>query len=224
MDEDDFLRRLAALVEYTDNLYNKVSSDWLEHLEESGMSPVNLKTKKVSDIMNDSSIRKAVMEYQAYLNDIDLNNLFKHESASDFVICYRIKMQNSIEDKILRYSSEELHQNGKVPINKCLNDLFGIRVVADVSISHEAIQSYINQKYSHLRCIDSSKDVQDPIKYPNIKYIATHIYYKGRNDNRLFPWELQVWRKGNSSMNDKSHRLYKQDYTEWESDETVNEG
>ena len=224
MDKDEFLSRLAGLVEYTDELYNDVSCKWLKHLGDSGVSAINLKAKKVSDIMNDSRIREAVMEYRAYLNDIDLNNLFRHDSAPDFVICYRIKMQNSIEDKILRYSSEELHQNGKVPINKCLNDLFGVRVVADVTISHDDIQSFINSKYGHLRCIDSSKDVQDPINHPNIQYIATHIYYKGRNDNRLFPWELQIWSKGNRSMNDESHRLYKQDYIEWESDQTVSEG
>lgn len=114
----------------------------------------------------------------------------------------RIKGQNSIEYKIENYVLN--HENGNVPINKCLNDLFGIRVIIAEDISHKDIQNYITDRYPALKCIDSSKG----------DYIATHVYFK--DDNFSFPWELQIWKSSDKDKNLSSHKQYKQEYTKWE--------
>ena len=45
---------------------------------------------------------------------------------------------------------------GKVPINKCFNDLFGIRIICNTDISFDEIFNLIDTKYDNLKCIDSS--------------------------------------------------------------------
>lgn len=49
------------------------------------------------------------------------------------IINTRVKTHNSIEYKIENYRSN--HEDGKIPINKCLNDLYGIRIILSEDIS-----------------------------------------------------------------------------------------
>lgn len=129
--------------------------------------------------------------------------------TEDFKNCKintRVKTQNSIEFKTKNYS--ENHENGKVPINKCFNDLFGIRIILEQNLKHKDIQSFIKEKHKDLKCIDSSK------KEGNYK--ATHVYFS--TNNYTFPWELQIWNKADEENNLKSHEKYKQDYVKWEAE------
>lgn len=112
--------------------------------------------------------------------------------------------KNSIEFKIENYIKN--HEDGKIPINKCFNDLFGIRIICNEELSFDKIVKLINNKYSNLKCIDSSKN----------EYKATHIYFK--KDNFTFQWELQVWNKTDEIRNINSHEKYKQDYIKWENE------
>lgn len=114
----------------------------------------------------------------------------------------RVKSQNSIEYKINNYMSEK-HNNGKNPINKCFNDLYGIRIILSGSFKYDEIKEFVEKRYS-LKCINSSKG----------EYVATHIYFK--KNNYSFQWELQVWDKEHEINNIRSHEKYKQDYTKWE--------
>lgn len=98
----------------------------------------------------------------------------------------------------------EWHEYGKIPINKCLNDLFGVRVILDSAVTFAQVDSFIKQEYGDLyRCVDSS----------NLDYIATHVYFK--KDNFSFPWELQIWNECNRESNIASLARYKQGYTNW---------
>lgn len=116
----------------------------------------------------------------------------------------RVKAQNSIEYKIQRYKTD-LHEFGKIPVNKCINDLFGIRIFLDPAVPFEDIYTFVDVAYQQkYRCIDSSK----------YDYRAVHMYYK--KNNRSFPWELQIWNKCDAVNNFASHKKYKQDYTTWE--------
>ncbi|WP_270613221.1 hypothetical protein [Coprococcus sp. AM97-35] len=114
----------------------------------------------------------------------------------------RIKQLNSIEYKISRYNTGDL--KGKVPINKCLNDLFGVRIIIDSSFTHDDLADHLKAKYSMLKLTNASKN----------GYIASHLYFM--MDNQLFPWKLQIWQKQDEMNNLASHKLYKQDYTSWE--------
>ena len=98
------------------------------------------------------------------------------------------------------------HENGKIPINKCFNDLLGIRIICNKQLTYEEILKLVDMKYSDLKCIDSSK----------YEYKATHIYFK--KDNNTFQWELQVWNKVDEANNINSHERYKQNYVKWENE------
>ena len=138
--------------------------------------------------------------------EIELDsNLFKISTSTT-----RVKNINSVETKIDRYyNSPDL--NGKSPINKCLNDLLGFRIIIDSDFTHSDIENFVNNKYNSLqnitlKCTDSSK----------YGYIASHIYFHKKGDNSVFPWELQIWKESDKINNIKQHKKYKQDYTNWE--------
>lgn len=91
---------------------------------------------------------------------------------------------------------------GKVPVNKCFNDLFGVRIILEYPMSFSAILSFVEDAYhGKYKCIDSS----------NLDYKAVHVYFKENND--FFQWELQVWNRCDVSANLSSHKKYKQRYT-----------
>ena len=127
---------------------------------------------------------------------------FKKFNNNNTTVNIRTKSKNSIEYKIKNYN--ENHENGKVPISKCFNDLFGIRIICSKELSFNEILELINIKYNNLKCIDSSKN----------EYKATHIYFK--KNNYTFQWELQIWNKKDEINNINSHEKYKQDYVKWE--------
>ena len=111
-------------------------------------------------------------------------------------MCYNIAINRYIDNK---------PEHGLSPINKCVNDLFRIRIICDGEIDFEDLQNHINCSYG-LKCINAAK----------ADYIATHIYFK--RDNYSFPWELQVWEKRYTDSNLISHHKYKQNYVLWENE------
>lgn len=130
---------------------------------------------------------------------IELNKTFDSNS-----ITARVKSQNSIEYKLENYTKN--HNNGEGPLNKCFNDIYGIRVIFEDEINFDEIKKFIDLNYPNLKCIDSSKK----------EYMATHIYFK--KDNFSFPWELQIWEKKHEISNINSHEKYKQEYKKWENE------
>lgn len=81
-----------------------------------------------------------------------------------------------------------------------------IRIIYNEELTYNKIVNLVNNKYSNLKCINSSKK----------DYKATHIYFK--NNNFSFQWELQVWNKLDEIKNIQSHEKYKQDYVRWENE------
>ena len=96
------------------------------------------------------------------------------------------------------------NDNGEIPINKCLNDIYGVRIILEENVEYNRIQKFIKDNFLNLKCIDASKE----------QYKAIHIYFK--KDNYSFPWELQIWNKSEEQSNKISHKNYKQEYTKWE--------
>ena len=91
-----------------------------------------------------------------------------------------------------------------MPINKCCNDLFGIRIIIKEDYSLEEIINHVKACYPDLKVIDSSKN----------EYKAIHVYFS--ENNYSFPWELQIWTEKYEMKNLNSHKKYKQGYTIWE--------
>ena len=134
---EEYRCRLLDLIKYIGDLHQKISSDWEAYATSNNIEQANLKKKQVCDIPNERPIFEEIEGYRTFLNNIDFNKLFVPYNQPDFETKSRVKMANSIEDKINRYNGFE-HQ-GKVAINKCFNDLYGIRVIINAKTTHEEI-------------------------------------------------------------------------------------
>lgn len=162
---------------------------------------VNYSTTNVRDINNE--IKNQIVKYRSFISDATVDLFLSlGEKFQTCKVNTRIKNANSIEYKIENYNL--YHVNGKVSINKCLNDICGIRVILFHPMTLDEIMKTINDKYSNLKCRNSSKG----------EYKAVHLYFKNGND--CFQWELQIWNAEDESKNLESHKKYKQEYAQWE--------
>jgi hypothetical protein len=184
---------VLSIINEINSLHGSISKD-LNYL-------LKFKLKKsVSSIVENNTIKSDFQEiinlYKEELN----NNLFRISNIQTKynAIRFRIKQAESISEKLLYYMND-IHENGKIPINKCLNDFLGFRILVDDLYSiYEILKNSptINQKMRmYLREDDDYKGI--------------HIYFKN-GKNVYFPWELQIWDIKDSILNEKSHREHKQ--------------
>ena len=191
---------LKALIDYVQSVYDEITNIW----QEQAICKINLKKSQVKDIDIDGKIYSTINEYVKLLNKQSSIVFIQLPSICSSQVTARVKAQNSIELKIQNYKTAK-HEFGKVPINKCFNDLFGVRILLKKPLSYDEITAFIKQTYDDkYKCIDSSK----------LEYKATHLYFKQGNTN--FQWELQIWNECDRENNLKSHKKYKQEYTTWE--------
>lgn len=197
------LEELDKLINFIQTEYIQLTNKW----EQSDYyTKVNLKNNQVCDLLENKLILDTIVNYREFINQNNIQLLmdFKKFNSENTTVNIRTKAKNSIEFKIENYIKN--HENGKVPISKCFNDLFGIRIICSKELPFDEVLKLINNKYNNLKCIDSTKN----------DYKATHIYFK--KDNYAFQWELQVWNKKDEVNNIISHEKYKQDYVKWENE------
>ena len=196
-------KTLDQLIDKLLPLYNTINESWGKM---DSFNSINVKKKSIADIQKEQKIWNSILQYRKFMAAHQLDVLQEISSLQSDVsrISVRIKQLNSIEYKIYRYNVGELR--GKVPINKCLNDLFGMRIIMDDSFTHDDLKEHIEESYPDMKLTDASKK----------EYVASHLYIKP--SNQLFPWELQIWKKEDERNNLESHKLYKQDYTSWENE------
>lgn len=196
------------MFEELDRLINFIQKEYIEFNEKWQKSnyyyKFNLKNNLVCDLLNNEMMLETIFNYREFINENNIQLLmdFKQFNSEISKVNIRTKTKNSIEFKIKNYNDN--HENGKIPIEKCLNDLFGIRIICSQKLNYDEIVNFIKEKHKKLKCIDSSKK----------DYKATHIYFK--QDNFNFQWELQIWNKEDEINNINSHEKYKQDYVKWE--------
>ena len=196
------LEDLDKLIIFINQEYNELYEKW----KQSNLyMPINQKNILVKNIKEDKNILDSILNYRLFINENHLDfKIALDELNLTSEVNSRVKAQNSIEYKINNYMSEK-HNNGEIPINKCFNDLYGIRIIFNDKITYNEIKEFVENRYDgKLKCIDSSKG----------EYVATHIYF--RKSNFSYQWELQVWDKEHEKTNIISHEKYKQDYTKWE--------
>lgn len=198
------------MLEELDKLINFIQTEYIDFTtkwEQSNYySKINLKNTVVCDILENKVLLDAIINYREFINENNIQLVldFKQFTTEKSKVNIRTKAKNSIEYKIKNYM--ENHENGKVPINKCFNDLFGIRIISKDGLTYNEIENLITKKYGNVKCINSSKK----------EYKATHIYFK--KNNFSFQWELQIWNKIDEINNIQSHERYKQDYVRWENE------
>lgn len=195
------LEELDLLINFLQTEYLEFNKKWMQS---SYYERINFKDNKVCDLNNNEHILNTIFNYREFINK---NNIFLLLQLQSFEgekekINTRVKLKNSIQYKIENYIKN--HNAGEIPINKCLNDLFGIRVILSEELGITEIIEFVHVKYPNLKVIDSSKG----------EYKATHIYFRDGNYN--FQWELQIWNKCDEATNIESHRKYKQEYVKWE--------
>lgn len=191
---------LKSLIDYIQSAYSEVTKEWLCR-----NSPrINLKRLLVADIDVNGAIYKSISDYVQLLNERSADISLQLSSVCSYQVTTRVKAQNSIEFKIQNYKTAG-HEFGKIPINKCINDLFGFRIFLETPLTFDEIHAFVKEVYQDkYRCIDSSK----------LNYKGVHLYFK--EDNQSYPWELQIWNKCDAESNFESHKKYKQGYTTWE--------
>lgn len=119
----------------------------------------------------------------------------------------RIKNINSIFSKVYQYKMKK--EKGEVPFNKCINDIFGLRVKVPflkIKTVYDLLVKLKTENAWGYRITDASKKKE--------KYRGVHMYIS--NGNFSLPWEIQFWLKRHDSRNRKSHSKYKLSYTSWE--------
>lgn len=144
---------LKDLIDYIQSVYTEITDEWLRETP----TKTNLKNALVADIDADGIIYKSIMEYVQLLNEKSADITLPLASVCSCKVTARVKAQNSIEFKIQNYKTER-HEFGKIPINKCINDLFGIRIFLREPLTFDEVYSFIEDTYpNRYRCIDSSK-------------------------------------------------------------------
>lgn len=192
---------INILINYIQKKYDEVSNGWKKDIK---YYPLNMKSSRVENIYKDEKLLEYVFNYRNYISENtasitqDIENLNILSSVNT-----RVKALNSIQDKIEKY--EKKKEEGKIPIKKCLNDIFGLRIILGNTLSHESIKKYIENNFPKLKCIIAFRG----------NYKATHVYF-GNDDNTKFQWELQIWNKIDERDNLISHAKHKQEYTKWE--------
>lgn len=134
----------------------------------SNLLSFNLKNTISSVVANnsiDSDFQELVNSYKKELNSIvggisDIQNKFVG-------IRYRIKQAESISEKLLYYMTD-VHEFGKVPLNKCLNDLLGFRILV---IDLESV-------YATLKHDDRVTSITKMYLRTDGGYSGIHLYFK----------------------------------------------
>ena len=83
--------------------------------------------------------------YRCFINIINIDLLSEYENLNlKNKIEKRVKAQNSIQYKIDKYT---LKNNGEIPINKCLNDIYGTRIILNKEIEYDLIKKFVEKNF-----------------------------------------------------------------------------
>lgn len=206
---------LIELVRDINTLHKNQSIEWFDGID----NAYNLKRKLIRDIFlvkedSDQHEAKSIStDFLKYLNGYceNLNKILSGPEydflAPELLTSTRIKDPDSRVAKLMHYMNGK-SEKGKVSINKCLNDLLGFRVWLDNfehgKLSCSLLKEELKKQGVIVRVHDSCKG----------DYMATHIYFNNEN-NKFFPWELQIWNYKDHESNIYSHSEHKQGYTKW---------
>lgn len=210
-----FYNEIKQIIIEICDFHNKFSAAWIDKNKSSELEFLNFKkrqVREVTDIIEEREVfflkDKFNSLLKSYMNElkpltIDFEMEYKYEK---FDFRSRGKQFDSIMDKLKFYRVGK-QEKGAFNLNKCLNDLFGIRIVIE-DFDHNCKNFYQLceelKTNNRIRVMDSSKH----------DYKATHIYFHGES-NQYFPWELQIWNSNDCKSNDISHGVHKRAYTEW---------
>lgn len=190
--------KLLQVMEKICDIYYRLTLLWKKSYN--GQFSFNQKKFIVKNIETNENVYNNSIQYREFLSE-NYDEICEVGLIPN-IEC-RIKALNSIESKISGYSKSKKHEYGRIPFNKCLNDILGFRYIT-------------NNKYNIFEIKDLVTKLKTDIKITPIvaireDYKAIHIYF--RLDNFSYQWELQIWNINDAATNLKSHEKYKQKYT-----------
>ena len=144
------LNELDKLINFIQTEYFNFTQKW----ESSNYnSKINLKNNLVCDLPENQLLLNEIVNYRDFINQNNIQLLLnlKHFNSTNIKINNRTKAKNSIEFKIENYIQN--HEQGKIPISKCFNDLFGIRAILNIELNYNEILNLIIAKYKNIKCI-----------------------------------------------------------------------
>lgn len=199
MDQND-IENILQIVEILKKMQHRLNEEWkkanypVRNLKRIYISEVWMPT---SDVSSEFSI-----EMRAYSNLANKYSLITEMAIPDcYNIRVRAKQQYSILAKLQKYIEKK--EKGKMPICKCLNDLFGARYICNENMDYLEI-------FSQLNTIFENDNMVRIVKSFHGSYTAVHLYIQ--EENSTFPWELQIWKQEDEISNENSHKKYKQEY------------
>lgn len=213
MDADTTLGQLKILIDEIIELHSQVTEKWIVYAKNNNIPLFNQKSIRVSDASGD--ILTAINKYDEFLARCKMLRGFSEKSANGIVVNARVKAQNSVMEKRDDYCIYANHK-GKVSINKCFNDLFGIRAIVDCDDLTLDLVKNLCDSYDCLKIENKNFELTESKE----NYIAIHIYIKGKGKaevvNRLFRWELQIWTSRQAENNHNQHERHRFKYRRWE--------
>ncbi|MEV2910043.1 hypothetical protein ABNF65_15755 [Paenibacillus larvae] len=216
----DFSQRLGTIISFDykplidliteiSDLHKKISDEYPEKFDR---QLINLKKRQVRHVFEDElnivqeEFYLLVQSYYDMLKICTINTELEYE-FTDLGLRLRIKQIESIVHKLIYYRTGR-REEGKVPLNKCLNDFLGFRIFID-GFDHNCSKfNDLCQKISENHTIKKENACKED-------YRATHIYFHA--GNKAFPWELQIWNKEDENTNEQSHKTHKskREYIKW---------
>lgn len=194
--------RVNELIDDIKAMHDKYSLIFSWICESKSIEMLNFKKITVAKTIQHNNapidkLRSIIIEYISFLSENTTKDFRLDEKYCDFNFRTRIKNKESIFHKLHAYTIGK--EEGKIPLNKCLNDIYGMRIIVP---NKENIIDNINiESRGHkIKCLDSSKN----------GYFAHHVYFY--HNNFHFPWELQIWDAKDEINNIRIHQQYKQAY------------
>lgn len=197
-----FVNNLIELKQLLDDVYivyKKVCNDW-----QTENQLYNQVKYTINDVFENASLFVDIFQYRDFLNNKEVAEVL-YLSTLNNIEHMRVKQFNSILYKLVNYQSKKVNgESGTIALNKCLNDILGLRVITNEKFKFEEVKKLVSENYLKFKCIEAIRG----------EYKAIHIYIK--EDNYHYQWEVQLWNIDDLKKNYESHKKHKQAYTKWE--------
>lgn len=189
---------LIKLVNDILEIHENIEKSWLDYLNKESIKTINFNSVKVYEISQDNETLAYIRRYINFIN----------KQAALITPCFdysildrtRVKDPLSVKQKLESYCNKK--EKGRIKTHKCLNDLFGFRVVVDDPIDCEILTKELQEIFPSEIIITNSSKLDG--------YKAVHVYTPAANGH--FKWELQIWDRESYDLNISLHESHKRKY------------
>ncbi|WP_165210668.1 hypothetical protein [Streptococcus tangpeifui] len=171
----------------------------------------NLKRTRVDKVLQETSYDETFISLvDDYIEELSYWLIFLEFNSKSLILETRFRGKNkeSALNKLYYYRVGK--SDPTIPVQKCLNDLLGFRIIINNTIDYDCLLDKIK------RSDKLNIKLFRPYVRTDENYKGIHLYVKSDN-NHYFPWEIQIWQKSDEISNERSHRNHKEkrQYINW---------